>query len=126
MTIRLDKWLWAARLFKTRSLARDAIKGGKVSVNGLRTKPGYALVVGDTLVIRQGYELKTVIVNMLSTQRGSATLAQQLYEETIESRQRREKEKQLRQLSATQRPRGEGRPTKRARRQIHRFVRESD
>ena len=126
MATRLDKWLWAARFFKTRSLARDAIKGGKVSVNGLRTKPGYELVVGDVLAVRQGYELKTIVVNVLSTQRGSATVAQQLYEETAESQQRREKEKQLRQLSVEQRPRGEGRPTKRARRQIHRFVREGD
>ncbi|MCK4587357.1 MAG: RNA-binding protein [Gammaproteobacteria bacterium] len=122
MTVRLDKWLWAARFFKTRSLACDAIKGGKVSVNGLRTKPGHSLLVGDKLSVRKGHELKTLIVHELSIQRGPATVAQQLYEETMESLQCREKEKQLRQLSAAQRPRGEGRPTKRARRLIHRFT----
>ncbi len=123
MTVRLDKWLWAARFFKTRSLARDAILGGKVTVNGLRTKPGHSLSVGDELNVRQSHELKTIIVCDLSIKRGPASVAQQLYEETTESQQRREKEKQLRQLSTAQRPRGEGRPTKRARRLIHRFVR---
>jgi ribosome-associated heat shock protein Hsp15 len=122
MIVRLDKWLWAARFFKTRSLACNAVKGGKVSINGLRTKPGNEVVVGDVLTIRQGHELKIISIRNLSTQRGPASVAQQLYEETIESKQRREKEKQLRQLSAAQRPRGEGRPTKRARRQIHRFT----
>ncbi len=122
MTVRLDKWLWAARFFKTRSLACNAVKGGKISVNGKRTKPGYEVVVGDVLAIRQGYELKTIVVNDLSIRRGPASVAQQLYEETTESQQRREKERQLRQLSAAQRPRGEGRPTKRARRLIHRFT----
>jgi len=123
LTVRLDKWLWAARFFKTRSLARDAILGGKVTVNGLRTKPGHSLSVEDELNVRQSHELKTIIVGDLSIKRGPASVAQQLYEETTESQQRREKEKQLRQLSAAQRPRGEGRPTKRARRLIHRFVR---
>jgi ribosome-associated heat shock protein Hsp15 len=122
MTVRLDKWLWAARFFKTRSLACAAVKGGKVSVFASRTKPGYEVVVGDVLTIRQGHDLKTITIRELSIRRGPASVAQQLYEETIESRQRREKEKQLRQLSAAQRPRGEGRPTKRARRQIHRFT----
>ena len=122
MTVRLDKWLWAARFFKSRSLACAAVKGGKVSVNGQSAKPGYEVVVKDVLTIRQGYELKTITIRDLSIKRGSASVAEQLYEETIESKQRREKEKQLRQLSAAQRPRGEGRPTKRARRQIHRFT----
>ncbi len=122
MTYRLDKWLWAARFYKTRSLACNAVKGGKVSVNGRGAKPGYEVVVGDVFTVRQGHELKAIIVRDLSIRRGPASVAQQLYEETLESKQRREKEKQLRQLSAAQRPRGEGRPTKRARRQIHRFT----
>lgn len=122
MTVRLDKWLWAARFYKTRSIACDAVKGGKVSVNGLRTKPGHGLLVGDELSVRQGHEQKIIIVHALADHRGPASVAQQLYEETPESQQRREKEKQLRQLSASQRPRGEGRPTKRARRQIHKFT----
>ena len=122
MTIRLDKWLWAARFFKTRSLACNAVKGGKVSVNGHKTKPGYDVVVGDEFVVQQGHELKTIIVRDLSIQRAPAIAAQKLYDETNDSKQRREKEQQLRQLSAAQRPRGQGRPTKRARRQIHRFT----
>ena len=123
MTIRLDKWLWAARFFKTRSLASNAIKGGKVSLNKQNPKPGRELAVGDTLTIRQGQELKTIIIKMLADKRGPASVAQQLYEETTESIQAREKEGELRKLGAAQRPRGEGRPTKRARRLIHRFIR---
>ena len=122
MTVRLDKWLWAARFFKTRSIASDAVKGGKVSVNGRRSKPSYGVEVGDELAVRLGHEQKIIVVHALSSQRGPASIAQQLYEETVESQQRREKEKQLRQLSVAHRPRGEGRPTKRARRQIHRFT----
>ena len=122
MNNRLDKWLWAARFFKTRSLACAAVKGGKVSVNGQNAKPGYGVVVKDILTIRQGHDLITITIRELCVQRGSASVAQQLYEETTESKQRREKEKQLRQLSAAQHPRGQGRPTKRARRQIHRFT----
>lgn len=120
--VRLDKWLWAARFFKTRSLAVSAIKGGKVAVNGQHAKPGRELSVGDTLTVRQGRDQKAVIVLALSSQRGPATVAQQLYEETVESIERRKREGILRQLAGIQRPRGEGRPTKRQRRQIHRFT----
>jgi ribosome-associated heat shock protein Hsp15 len=123
LKIRIDKWLWAARFYKTRSLASTAIKGGKVAVNGQRAKPSRELVVGDSLTLRQGYDEKTVVVQALSEQRGPASQAQQLYQETHESLQKRDKEKQLRQLAAVQRPHGEGRPTKRERRQIHRFTR---
>ncbi len=121
--IRIDKWLWAARFYKTRSLASEAIKGGKVSVNNYRTKPSREVALGDTLVLRLGFDEKTVIVRALSDKRGSATVAQQLYQETTNSILKREKEKELRKLSAVQRPHGEGRPTKRLRRQIHRFTR---
>lgn len=121
--IRIDKWLWASRFYKTRSLASEAIKGGKVSVNRHRAKPGREVELGDSLVLRQGYDEKTVIVQALSDKRGSATIAQQLYQETAESIQKREKEKELRKLAAVQQPHGEGRPTKRLRRQIHRFTR---
>lgn len=124
MTIRLDKWLWAARFFKTRSLANKNIKGGKITVNNQHPKTGRELSVGDTISIRQGHELKTVVVRALSSQRGPASAAQLLYEETEESIQTREKEKGLRQMATAQRPRGEGRPTKRSRRLIHRFTRE--
>ncbi len=122
-TVRIDKWLWAARFYKTRSLASEAIKGGKVFVNGQRSKPSRELDIGDQLVLRQGYEEKTVVVLALSGQRGPASVAQQLYRETPESIEKRDKEKELRRLAAVQRPLGEGRPTKRSRRQIHRFTR---
>lgn len=122
--IRLDKWLWAARFFKTRSLASEAVKGGKVSVNRQHCKPGRELEVGDCINLRQGFEQKTVTVRGLSEHRGPANIAQQLYEESAESIESREKEKSLRQMAASQRPRGEGRPTKRDRRQIHRLLRE--
>ena len=121
--VRIDKWLWAARFFKTRSLASEAIKGGKVSVNNHRAKPSRDLELGDVLILRQGFDEKTVVVRALSAKRGPASVAQQLYQETKESIEKREKEKELRQLSAAQRPHGEGRPSKRERRLIHRFTR---
>lgn len=121
--VRIDKWLWAARFFKTRSLASEAVKGGKVSVNGQRAKPSRELEIGDTIILRQGADLKTVIVQDLSDKRGPASVAQLLYQETDESIENREKEKELRKLAAVQMPHGEGRPTKRSRRLIHRFTR---
>jgi len=121
--IRIDKWLWAARFYKTRSLASEAIKGGKVSVNNNRVKPGREVALGDTLILRQGFDEKTVLVQAISDKRGPATVAQQLYQETTASMQKREKEKELRKLAAVPRPHGDGRPTKRSRRQIHRFTR---
>lgn len=124
--VRLDKWLWAARFFKTRSLAITAIKGGKITVNGQQAKPAREIMVGDLLTIRQGQDRKSVFVLALSAQRGPATVAQTLYEETAESVEQRNREKTLRQLAGIQRPRGEGRPTKRQRRQIHRFTRSSE
>jgi ribosome-associated heat shock protein Hsp15 len=121
--VRIDKWLWAARFYKTRSLASEAVKGGKVTINGHRAKASREVGLGDTLILRQGFDEKTVLVQALSDKRGSATIAQQLYHETEESVAKREKEKTLRQLASAQRPHGEGRPTKRSRRLIHRFTR---
>lgn len=120
---RLDKWLWAARFYKTRALAVDAIKGGRVSLNGQRSKPGHEVAAGDCIRLRQGHELKTIIVLGLSQRRGPASEAQQLYEETSESIERRSQERELRQLAGEQRPRGAGRPSKRDRRQIQRLIR---
>lgn len=120
--VRLDKWLWAARFYKTRGLASEAIKGGKVSVNDQRSKPSREIKIDDCVNLRQGHDQKTVIVRALSEHRGAATVAQQLYEETAESISKREKEKSLRQLAASQHPQGQGRPTKRDRRLIHRFL----
>ena len=89
--IRLDKWLWAARFYKTRSLAKEAIDGGKVHLNGARCKPGKEPKVGDTIRFRAGWDEKTVVVQALSDKRQKAEIAQQLYAETEESIALREK-----------------------------------
>ncbi|MEN8219657.1 MAG: S4 domain-containing protein [Pseudomonadota bacterium] len=119
--IRLDKWLWAARFFKTRSLATDAVSGGKVHLNQQRIKPAKEVHVGDELIIRTGYVERTVVVRALSKQRRPAKEAVLLYEETPESIQRREQAADLSKKAAALRPRGTGRPTKKERRKIHRF-----
>ncbi len=118
--VRVDKWLWAARFFKTRGKCKEAIDGGKVHIAGVRAKASKDLSVGDVIEIRQGYDLKTVRVTALSDQRKGAPEATLLYAETEESRVARE-------LAADQRRAasvlvgGDGRPTKRNRRQMHRF-----
>lgn len=120
--IRLDKWLWAARFFKTRSLAADAVGGGKVEVNGDRAKPSRIVRTGDRLTIRRGpYEWK-ITVKDVSRLRGPAPLAQQLYEETIESIRKREAV--IAQLKLERSPEFEipGRPSKKDRRAIARFT----
>lgn len=120
-SVRLDKWLWAARFFKTRSIAKDAIDGGKVHCDGVKGKASRAVTVGMSLKIRQGFNEKTVIIKDLSEKRGPASVAQTLYEETPESIEKRE-------ALAVQRksmPQTEGKPDKRQRRQIHRFKREN-
>lgn len=119
--VRLDKWLWAARFFKTRTLAKEAIEGGKVQYNGQRTKPGKVVDMGANLIIRQGWVDKEVIVKGLSGQRKNATLAQTLYEETPESVVKREKELAERQALRASQPQPFRRPNKRDRRLIHRF-----
>lgn len=123
--IRLDKWLWAARFFKTRNLATEAINGGKVHLNQQRIKPAKEVHVGDELTIRTGHVERTVIVQALSKQRRPASEAALLYEETPESVQRREQAAELRHQELASRPRGTGRPTKKDRRVIHRFTREN-
>jgi ribosome-associated heat shock protein Hsp15 len=117
---RIDKWLWAARFFKTRSQASDAVECGKVLLNEKRIKPAKAVAVGDRLDIRIGQIQFVVDVMALSNKRGSAPEAQKLYRETDESRQRREAI--AAQLKAQPRPfYFKGRPTKRDRREIERF-----
>lgn len=118
--VRIDKWLWAARFFKTRSLAKQAIDGGKVHVDGQRVKASKDLTVGATLKIRQGWDDKEIVVTALSDQRRGAPEAAKLYEETEASIARRE------DLAAQRKAMGagiqtDGRPTKKQRRQIHRF-----
>lgn len=120
---RLDKWLWAARFFKTRPLAVEAVEGGKVHLNGQRVKPARAVRAGDRLSIRRGQELFEITVLALSTRRGPASVAQTLYQESETSRRRREAEAEQRRLLAAGMPQPARRPDKKARRQIHRFVR---
>ncbi|KPJ91254.1 MAG: hypothetical protein AMJ53_12020 [Gammaproteobacteria bacterium SG8_11] len=123
--VRIDKWLWAARFFKTRGLAIDAIKGGKVSHAGNRVKPSKEVQVGDELSVRQGYDVKTVIVKALSDKRGPAPQAALLYEETPHSRQKREELKAQLMSQPAMRRHGLGRPTKRERRKIVAFTAKS-
>lgn len=123
--VRVDKWLWAARFFKTRSLATDAINGGKVHVNQQRCKPSRAVQIGDTLTVRTGFVERTIIVQVLSTQRGPATVAATLYEETADSIERREQAAVERKHNAAlQGNLPSNRPNKRDRRLIHRFKKE--
>ena len=119
--VRLDKWLWAARFFKTRALAAEAVEGGKVKVNGDRPKRARPLQVGDELRIRLGPYEHTVTVRALSDRRGPATQAAGLYQETDASRNAREalavQLKSLHSLFGPER----GRPTKKDRREIERL-----
>ena len=124
--IRLDKWLWAARFFKTRSLATDAISGGHVHVNGVRGKPSRPVLIGDELRIRKGPQALTVVVKMLSANRGPAAVARELYEETEASQRARAQNAEQRRLAAMSTPRPDHRPNKRERRRIIRFTRGED
>jgi len=119
--LRIDKWLWAARFFKTRSLAKSAIEGGKVQLDGQRVKVSREISVGDRLRIRQGWDEKEVIVRDLSDQRRGAPEAAKLYEETEESQARRASEAEARKAAGGMIERPARRPSKRERRQIHRF-----
>lgn len=121
--VRLDKWLWAARFFKTRSLAADAIEGGKVQVNGERVKRAKTLQAGDSVQLRLGPYEHVVVVRQTSERRGPASVAQTLYEETADSRAAREKlAEQLRMAPAAFVYEERGRPTKKDRRDLSRFI----
>jgi len=120
--VRLDKWLWAARFFKTRSLAADAVDSGKVHVDGDRAKPAKEVKLGQVMRIRRGPEEMEVVVRGLSMQRKGAPEAALLYEETEASRTRREEAAITREADHAQRERGMGRPTKRQLRDIKKFT----
>ena len=120
--VRVDKWLWAARFFKTRNLARQAIDAGKVQLDGARVKPSKEIRVGDTLTIRVGWEEKVVQVAELSEQRRGAAEANKLYAETPASLARREAEAERRRALRGAEPISNTRPNKKQRRQIHRFL----
>lgn len=118
--VRLDKWLWAARFFKTRALAKAAIESGKVHCRGERCKPGKEPRIGDTFEIRTGFDERTVVVQALSIVRRGAPEAQLLYSETPESLAKREQAAEMRKagnLGLTT----DGKPTKKQRRQLFQF-----
>ena len=118
--VRVDKWLWAARFFKTRALAIQAVDTGKVLVNGARVKPAKNVHAGDALSIRRGPYVSTVMVKALSPRRGPASEANHLFEETPESIAARQEIAE--RLAAQPEADFKGRPTKRVRRQITKFT----
>lgn len=119
--VRIDKWLWAARFFKTRTLATDMVDGGKVKCNEQRVKPAYGLAVGDVLVIPVGWDDMVVTVKALADKRGSATVAKTLYEETAESAKLRAERAENRRLLKDPSLEIKARPTKRDRRAMDDF-----
>jgi len=122
--MRIDKWLWAARFFKTRTLAAEAIAAGHVTVNGERAKAAKALRVGDAVVVRRPPFEHAVVVRAFSDRRGPAAEAAALYEETAESRARRAV--LAAEMKALPSPRFKGRPTKKTRRDYEKWLRSSD
>jgi ribosome-associated heat shock protein Hsp15 len=119
--IRLDKWLWAARFYKTRSMARDAVQSGKVQYNGQRSKPGKIVELGASIKVPQGFDLKDIVVLQVKEQRLGAPLAQLMYEETQASEMLRASNVEARKLSAFHSPKPDHRPDKKQRRQIIQF-----
>ncbi|MDE1514907.1 MULTISPECIES: ribosome-associated heat shock protein Hsp15 [Vibrio] len=116
--IRLDKWLWAARFYKTRAIARNMVEGGKVHYNGQRTKPSKSVELGAQLTLRQGHDQKTVIIEKITDQRRGAPEAQLLYRETADSIEQRERQAMMRQLN----PSSDQRPDKKQRRDLLKFI----
>ncbi len=119
--VRLDKWLWAARFYKTRALAREMIDGGKVHYNGQRGKPSKIVELNAELKLRQGNEERTVIVLALTSQRRGAHEAQQMYQETEASIANREKMALARKMNALTMPHPDRRPDKKERRDLMKF-----
>jgi ribosome-associated heat shock protein Hsp15 len=116
--VRIDKWLWAARFYKTRGLAAQAVTGGHVRLNGLRVKPAKAVKIGDLLDINKEGYLYRIEVTGLSERRGPATVARTLYDEGPESVEQRERQREQRRLAALAGPHPDRRPDKRARRKL--------
>ncbi len=119
--VRLDKWLWAARFYKTRAIAREMIEGGKVHYNGQRSEPGKVVELNAELTLRQGNDERTVVVADISAQRRPASEAQQLYRETDASIEKREKMAQARKMNALTMPHPDRRPDKKERRDLMKF-----
>lgn len=124
--IRIDSWLWAARFFKTRSLAKQAIEGGKVRLDGARAKPSKVVQIGSTLEIHKGDQQWTVTVEGLSGKRGAASVAATLYQETEQSRLDREQTSEQRRLARMAMPLPDHRPSKKERRDLQRFRRDHE
>ena len=122
--IRLDKWLWAARFYKTRSIAKEMIDGGKVHYNGQRSKPNKTVEVGAIIKLRQGNDEKEIKVTALSAQRRGAPEAQLLYQETEQSVEKREQLKLARKINAMPHP--DRRPNKKERRDLLRFKHQNE
>ncbi len=120
--IRLDKWLWATRFFKTRALASKAVSGGKVHLDGQRVKPSRPVKINDCYQLLRGHERFEIIVRQLSGKRGPASIAQTMYVETRDSIAKREVEAEKRKLAAMQRPHSDYRPNKQERRKIRQFT----
>lgn len=118
---RLDKWLWAARFYKHRTAATEAVDGGKVKLNGVAVKPAREVKAGDRVEITQVEDVRVVVVKAIADKRGPASVAQTLYDETPESIERRLRARETRKLAATPGADLHGRPTKRDRRRIDRF-----
>jgi ribosome-associated heat shock protein Hsp15 len=118
---RLDKWLWAARFYKTRAIAKQMIEGGKVFYNGQRTKSGKAVIIGDMIKIRQGFDEKEVEVIELADKRRDATFAQTLYVETPKSIEIREKNSLARKQGILLSPASDTKPDKKQRRKLREF-----
>ena len=116
--VRIDKWLWAARFYKTRSLARAMVEGGKVEYNGAKAKPSRNVEIGAKVRLLQGFTRKEVIIKAISDVRGPAPVAATLYEETAESIARREHEAELNRMSALLNPRPDTKPNKKERREL--------
>lgn len=119
--VRLDKWLWAARFYKTRAIARAQVEGGKVHYDGQRSKPSKMVEVGARILLRTGFDEREVIVQALSDKRGPAAVAQTLYEETTQSVEKRAKNAEARKLNALYNPHPDSKPDKKQRRQLRDF-----
>ncbi|AIR84631.1 ribosome-associated heat shock protein Hsp15 [Pantoea sp. BL1] len=119
--VRLDKWLWAARFYKTRALAREMIDGGKVHYNGQRSKPSKIVELQAELTLRQGNDERTVVITAIGDQRRPATEAQAMYAETAASIEKREKTALARKMNALTMPHPDRRPDKKERRDLMKF-----
>ncbi|OSM95869.1 MULTISPECIES: ribosome-associated heat shock protein Hsp15 [Lonsdalea] len=119
--VRLDKWLWAARIYKTRAVARDMVEGGKVHYNGQRSKPSKLVELNAELKLRQGNDERTIVILEIGAQRRSAPQAQAMYRETEVSIEKREKMAQARKMNALSMPHPDRRPDKKERRDLIKF-----